>query len=135
MAEPEQPPEREPTREEYGEFLVESARYGDAEDVAQALGAGHDGLVNHADAQGRTALHMAAANGHTAIAVTLLAAGADACAVNEGGNTPLHWAALNGHVAIAEALLEAGGSPFALNKVRCARARSVHAGRAPTARR
>lgn len=104
--------------EEWGAFLVDSARYGDAEDVTQALASPHaSSAVKHSDALGRTALHMAAANGHAAICAALLAAGADATAANAEGNTPLHFACLNGHEAVATALLKAGALPHALNKM------------------
>lgn len=57
------------------------------------------------EAGGNTALHMACANGHAAIARLLLARGARADARNASGNTPLHWAAMNGHLACVKALL------------------------------
>lgn len=57
----------------------------------------------------RTALHLAAERGHTAIAALLLAHGADVAARDEGDNaTPLHWAAGGGHLETVRLLLERG---------------------------
>lgn len=50
-----------------------------------------------ADYDGRTALHLAAANGHTACVELLLRAGADANAKDRFDRTPLAEAVLNGH--------------------------------------
>ncbi|CAI7894107.1 unnamed protein product, partial [Closterium sp. NIES-54] len=75
------------------------ARYGDMDDVAAALDGGADAGV--ADDEGRTALHMAAANGHTEIARLLIQRGAPVNAVNRQGNTPLHWAAVNGRDSVS----------------------------------
>ncbi|CAI5529291.1 unnamed protein product [Closterium sp. Naga37s-1] len=78
---------------------VQGARYGDMDDVAAALDGGADAGV--ADDEGRTALHMAAANGHTEIARLLIQRGAPVNAVNRQGNTPLHWAAVNGRDSVS----------------------------------
>lgn len=95
------------------EVLVDGARYGDMEDVHTALQ--HDIDVNSADALGRTALHMAAANGHADVAATLIDAGAEVDVRNAEGNTPLHWACLNGCIEVADILLGHGASPASLN--------------------
>ncbi|GAQ85364.1 hypothetical protein KFL_002310200 [Klebsormidium nitens] len=96
-------------------FLVDSARYGDVEDVQATLDSGVD--ASAADSSGRTALHMAAANGHENVVQLLLEKGANVNAANQEGNTPLHWAALNHHLQVVKRLLEAGANPGALNKV------------------
>ena len=76
----------------------------------------HRADVNYADAGGKTALHVAAANvGCEALVVALLKHGARVEAVNEAGATPLHWAALNGHTAAAQHLLAAGADVEARN--------------------
>ena len=64
------------------------------------------------DAKGRTALHMAAAQGHMAAMIQLLAAGADVGGGAEAGKheTPLHWAALRGHVEAIKLLVGEGAS-------------------------
>lgn len=58
-------------------------------------------------------LHSAAAGDHTALALRLLAAGADVNAAQHGGVTPLMSAAQNGNPALMEALLAAGADPAA----------------------
>ena len=67
-------------------------------------------IVNCQDAQnGNTALHMAAANGHTAVVELLLMhpqTKAQHHIVNQAGNTPLHWAAANGHEETVAFLLQ-----------------------------
>lgn len=95
------------------EELIDAARYGDYEDVSTALD--NKTPVNGTDALGRSALHMACANGHAGIVHLLISAGADVTLANAEGNVPLHWACLNGHVEIVKLLLEAGASPSALN--------------------
>eukprot|EP00894_Picocystis_sp_ML_P002319 jgi/Pico_ML_1/52836/g3485.t1 len=94
-------------------LLIEGARYGDVEDVQMALDGGAD--VNAADDLGRTALHMASANGHEALVQMLLDAGSDVGVVNTEKNTPLHWACLNGHERVVTKLMQYGASPTALN--------------------
>jgi ankyrin repeat protein len=60
--------------------------------------------------RGWTELHSAAQAGDLTKVRSLLAAGADPNAREEGDNTtPLHWAAANRHTAIVRALLDAGG--------------------------
>ena len=81
--------------------LTDCARYGEDEEIQQLLAAASSpaDLVNTAAPSGNVALHMAAANGHTATCKLLLQAGANVNIKNSAGNTPLHWAALNGHLA------------------------------------
>ncbi|EFJ45447.1 hypothetical protein VOLCADRAFT_63721 [Volvox carteri f. nagariensis] len=76
-------------------LLIDGARYGDLEDVDSALAQGVQ--PDSKDAMGRTALHMACANGHCEVIGRLLHAGALTDIQNNEGNTPLHWACLNGH--------------------------------------
>ncbi|XP_022897064.1 integrin-linked protein kinase 1-like [Olea europaea var. sylvestris] len=52
------------------EALLEAARYDDIDDVKSIASAGLS--LDSKDSQGRTALHMAAANGHLDIIVYLL---------------------------------------------------------------
>jgi hypothetical protein len=61
------------------------------------------------DAQGRTPLHLAAANGHQAAAGELLRFGADVNALDNFGKTPLDLATAAGHTATAKFLEEKGG--------------------------
>ncbi|KAL3752179.1 hypothetical protein ACJRO7_012921 [Eucalyptus globulus] len=78
--------------------LIDAARYGDMEDVTSLAAAGVP--LDSRDDQGRTALHMAAANGHLSIVDYIISKGADVNAANAEKNTPLHWACLNGHVQV-----------------------------------
>ncbi|KAK9815464.1 hypothetical protein WJX72_004084 [[Myrmecia] bisecta] len=107
------PAEQPAEQNELVEFLIDSARYGDLEDVQQALDSKLD--PSACDEDGRTALHMASANGHTEVVRLLVDAGADIGSQNKEGNTPLHWACLNGHEAVARFLLQHGASPSCLN--------------------
>jgi hypothetical protein len=92
------------------EQLVWFARTGEAEEIRRLLDTGGVN-VNWADPRaGNTALHMAAANGHTACIDMLLRAGADAGAANARGNTALHWAAENRRTDAARRLLEEAGA-------------------------
>ena len=56
----------------------------------------------------RTPLAVAAFCGSSQAAEVLLAAGADANALDAVGNAPLHWAAIGGHVALCSSLLASG---------------------------
>eukprot|EP00245_Coleochaete_scutata_P002526 TRINITY_DN13389_c3_g2_i1.p1 TRINITY_DN13389_c3_g2~~TRINITY_DN13389_c3_g2_i1.p1 ORF type:complete len:173 (+),score=33.06 TRINITY_DN13389_c3_g2_i1:330-848(+) len=96
------------------ELLIDGARYDDEEDVRAAIDVGTN--VNCSDWQGRTGLHMAAANGHSAMVQLLLSLGANANSRNEEQNTPLHYAALNGHHQVVEALMASDADPCALNR-------------------
>jgi ankyrin repeat protein len=67
-----------------------------------------------ADADGTTALHWAVHRGDLEAAEALLAAGADANAVNRYGVRPAYLAAENGDAAMMRALLEARADPGAV---------------------
>lgn len=94
-------------------LLVDGARFGDMEDVVSALTQGV--AIDTPDTAGRTALHMASANGHASACTFLLSKGAMPDIKNQEGNTPLHWACLNGHLEVAQLLLDAGASATILN--------------------
>ncbi|KAH7135277.1 ankyrin repeat-containing domain protein [Dendryphion nanum] len=72
-----------------------------------------------------SALHYAAANGHTDVIKQILSYNQDKAtspvpglinAVNDAGNTPLHWAALNGHLECVKLLIQAGADVTIINK-------------------
>ena len=65
-------------------------------------------LVSVQSANGSTALLLAAAGGHTAIASALITCGASVDLRGNDGSSPLYVAAHNGHTAIVELLLTAG---------------------------
>ncbi len=66
----------------------------------------HKARIDARDAQRRSALHVAAFAGHLDIATALLAAGADANAIDSQQRTPLLEAARGGRPALLERLLE-----------------------------
>eukprot|EP01064_Diplonema_japonicum_P021634 TRINITY_DN3119_c1_g2_i1.p1 TRINITY_DN3119_c1_g2~~TRINITY_DN3119_c1_g2_i1.p1 ORF type:complete len:224 (+),score=74.31 TRINITY_DN3119_c1_g2_i1:23-673(+) len=120
-----EPPQQEVNLADYSDKdltaeLVEAARYGEDEDI-ELIGKilSYKGeLVDGTDGQGRTALHMACANGHAKVVKMLLEREVKPKldATNEEGNTPLHFAAINGSKEIVKALLIAGYNITARNK-------------------
>lgn len=64
--------------------------------------------ANHQDSYGATALHLAAQNGHVAVARLLLDCSASIDAVDIRGRTPVAWASRNGYQAMAELLILRG---------------------------
>lgn len=90
--------------------FLDSARYNEAGDLEllKAYLDKNPGDVDARDEQGRTAVHMAAANGHMPILEMLFQFNPQPNVPNDEGNTALHFAALNNRVAAAEALLVRG---------------------------
>jgi ankyrin repeat protein len=85
-----------------------AAFFGREEVTAELLARGADVNWPSTNAMRVQPLHSAAAGNHTALALRLLAAGADVNAAQHGGFTPLMSAAQNGNAALVEALLAAG---------------------------
>jgi ankyrin repeat protein len=71
--------------------------------------------LNAADADGDTALHVAARSSHGSSAEDLLALGANPRVVNKAGSTPLHAAVECGSARSLYALLGAGADAGAKN--------------------
>ncbi|KAK6142825.1 hypothetical protein DH2020_023173 [Rehmannia glutinosa] len=92
----EQPPQD--TTSESVDALLEAARYDDIDDLMSIASVGVS--LDSKDSEGRTALHMASANGHLDIVDYLISNGVDVNASNTEKNTPLHWACLNGHIEV-----------------------------------
>ena len=64
------------------------------------------------DANGRTALHAAASNGHVEAINVLVQLGLDKEAKDAGGGTPLHYAAVEGHVEAINVLVQLGACKY-----------------------
>ncbi|KNH04468.1 Ankyrin repeat domain-containing protein [Perkinsela sp. CCAP 1560/4] len=96
------------------EFLIDSARSGEAQDVLDIEQVLDDNVsfINCTNDQGHSMLHYAAANGHITVLKLLLSekykAQLDLNTKNNEGNTPLHWAATNNHLNVITLLIEAG---------------------------
>ncbi|KAF4313752.1 putative ankyrin repeat containing protein yar1 [Botryosphaeria dothidea] len=118
-------------------YLARANETQDLPQYLQELSQSHAGsspadiLVAAVDSQsGNSALHYAAANGHTEIldivrtTLTSAAPSPDAAKEsyksfvnlkNASGNTALHWAALNGHLAAVKTLVSLGADAAILN--------------------
>ncbi|KAL6557209.1 hypothetical protein OROMI_017559 [Orobanche minor] len=90
-----------------------AARYGDIDDVKSIASAGVS--LDSKNSEGRTALHMASANGHHDIVDYLIQSGVEVNVSNTEKNTPLHWACLNGHIEVVKHLVLAGAGLSLLN--------------------
>ena len=82
--------------------LLEPAWAGELARVNTLLASG--GRSAAQDRNGRTALHLAAKEGHAECIESLLAAGHSPAATDSSRHTPLHKAAANGHAACVSAL-------------------------------
>jgi ankyrin repeat protein len=74
--------------------------------------------VNARDDKGKTALIIAATNGHTEICQLLLAAGADVNARDENGNSALRWATHNEYTEIVNLLIHSGANHSGIPSLR-----------------
>ncbi|MFD9550631.1 glutaminase A [Nocardia salmonicida] len=88
--------------------LLWSASRGDLDELRALLATGVE--AGAADYDGRTALHVAAAEGHLAVVQFLIDHGADASAHDRWGGTPLTDAERGGYTRIADALKRAESS-------------------------
>lgn len=100
-------PQPQAASPESGESLRAAATAGDLVRVRELLAGGTP--VDAANAYGATALSLAANRGHAEIVGTLLAAGADAEAIDTFYKfRPLDWAAAGGHAEAVQRLLDGG---------------------------
>ncbi|RHZ81081.1 hypothetical protein Glove_123g42 [Diversispora epigaea] len=95
--------------------IVESARYGELEELQSIINSNPITLLFAKDKYGNTPLHMASANGHVEIVEFIiekfksLEQRDDVINTqNESGNTSLHWSALNGHEKVVKLLVTNG---------------------------
>ena len=89
--------------------LCDAASRGDAAAVHRLLQFDRAVDAGSSDYDGRTALHLASANGHTPVVKLLLDSGADASALDNFHKTPLQEAVGGSHFATADELLARGG--------------------------
>jgi ankyrin repeat protein len=73
------------------------------------------GKLNVHDKRGRTPLHWAASEGHTACTLLIIEKGADVNAKTQAGTTALHWVAVQGCVDTAKILIQSGADVNARN--------------------
>lgn len=97
-------------------MMLSAAHSGDLESLEIILDASQSS-ENHADANGDTAAHLAARQGHVSVIERLVQSSVfeiediSSCR-NDEGDTPLHLAAWKGHDDIVELLLQATGQAY-----------------------
>jgi hypothetical protein len=92
-----------------GQVIKEAVIHGDVTTLAGLAAAGTSILLDSGN--DLTALHLAAAAGHTEVVELLLRCGADPRALRSNQFSPLHAAAMHGHANVIDALLAAGAVP------------------------
>ena len=102
-----------------GRRWLEAARSGDVRSLSELLSTEprllyYWGAGTNYGFSGHSALHWAAAKGHTLAVQTLLRAGAHPDIPNHGGGRPLHAAAANGQTECARILILQGGASTSL---------------------
>jgi tetratricopeptide (TPR) repeat protein len=102
-----------------GRRWLEAARSGDVRSLSELLNMNprllyYWGAGTNYGFSGHSALHWAAAKGHTLAVQTLLRAGAHPDIPNHGGGRPLHAAAANGQTECARILILQGGASTSL---------------------
>lgn len=97
------------------ETLLEAAKNGDNSIIKDYIQLGKADIETK-DNNGQTALHLAAANGHTATVVLLLSNGANINAIDTNGCTPLHLSIDKTHYEVTISLIEKGADFNIKNK-------------------
>ncbi|XP_029372144.1 ankycorbin isoform X2 [Echeneis naucrates] len=87
------------------ERLLAAVEHGEVEKVASLLAKKGVSAVK-LDSEGKSALHVAAARGHTDCLSVMLAHGADLSVTDAAGLSPLHLAAKNNHIECSKKLLQ-----------------------------
>lgn len=101
------------------QVLLETGRAALAAEALARQPMDAEAFINYKEpTEGRTALHLAAARGLTAMIPVLANAGADIEARNKAGDTALHLALQKGDAALISALLEAGADVNARRDMR-----------------
>ncbi|MBI2568952.1 MAG: ankyrin repeat domain-containing protein [Candidatus Schekmanbacteria bacterium] len=90
--------------------LIVAINRGNAKAVDRLIAAG---VSPHARVFGTTPLIEAARKGRNAIALRLVAAGADVDTIDQDGSTALYWATIGKMPKLAKAILDAPGEPLA----------------------
>ena len=100
------------------EAVLDCARFGEDDDLGtlRSLLCTDPSLVDVRDDLGRTPMHMAAANGHVAVAEVLKSFHAAPNVPNHDGSTALHYAALRNEVGMVRWLLSNGWLPSLPNR-------------------
>jgi len=96
------------------ESLLDLVENQNTDKVRERFGLNED--VNSVNAQGQTALHVAAAKDLADIAAVLLARGADVDKPDSSGLSPLHLAVLSGSSKVLPVLAQYGASLFSSDK-------------------
>ncbi len=104
------PPRPSPPAKETLLDMVENQNLGK---IRETFGLNQD--VNAVNAQGQTALHLAATKDLADIAAILLSRGATVDLTDSQGNTPLHLAVKNGSTAVLPVLAQYGASLFSVD--------------------
>lgn len=92
-----------------------AAFFGHADAAGRLLDAGADPRAKSRNSLGNTPLHAATAGQHPAVALLLIARGADVHSTDAARHTPLHIAAENGLEDVVRALMAAGADPHAVD--------------------
>jgi ankyrin repeat protein len=99
----------QPTLDRIVAFAMDCARAGETDLLARYVDGGFP--ADHPDADGNTALMLAAYHGHADTVTMLLARGADPDRLNARGQSPLAGAVFKGEDEVVRRLLAAGADP------------------------
>nr|KAI8750038.1 transient receptor potential cation channel subfamily A member 1-like [Biomphalaria glabrata] len=95
-------------------YIHKCAQSGDAKEVSRIISK-DPSRINAKNKMGKTALHLAAHNGHSEVVDTLISFNADLSLQDRDGNTALHLAVISANAQIVSMLLQRGAYPKARN--------------------